>query len=119
MSTTSAEVECFRAHAIIIPERRIPSPIIVAGLYGVEKILRLDFDISLPEETYFNIGFGKPIGLTINYAADRAVRFDLEGNVIEAFSEAVRLGEASFFIPPSEEDVSFKIGNALGLRSSN
>jgi hypothetical protein len=118
----------FRPHAIIVPERHIPSPIFAVALIGIEKILRLDIDTSLPEQTYFDqalaklpdqtIAFGKPIGLTINYAADRAVRFDLKGDVIEVLSEAVRLGEASLFIPPSEEDVSLEIGEALGLRSS-
>jgi hypothetical protein len=37
-----------------------------------------------------------------------------DGDVIEVFSEAVRFGEASFFIPFSEEDVSTEIGQALG-----
>jgi hypothetical protein len=121
-------IATFRPHAVIIPERRIPNPIFVAALIGVENILRLDVDISLPEHTYFDqamkklpeqtIAFGKPIGLTINYAADRAVRYDLKGNVIEKLSEAVRFGEATFFISPSEEDVSIKVGEALGLRSS-
>jgi hypothetical protein len=69
----------------------------------------------LPEKT---IAFGKPIGLTINYAVDQAVRFDLKGNVIEVFSEAVRFGEASLRILPNEEDVSVEIGEALGLESS-
>jgi hypothetical protein len=118
----------FQPHAIIVPERRIPNPIFIAALISVDKILRLDFDISLPEQTYFDqalaklpeqtIAFGKPIGLTINYAADRAVRFDLKGNAFEVFSEAVRLGKASFFIPPSEENVFVEIGEALGLQPS-
>jgi hypothetical protein len=86
-------IATFRPHAIIVPERRIPNPIFVAALIGVENILRLDFDASLPEHTYLDqamkklpkqtIAIGKPIGLTINYAADRAVRFDLEGKRIE------------------------------------
>ena len=79
----------FRAHAIILTERSVPSPIFVAALIGVEKILRIDFDTSLPEETYVHqaleqipeqtIAFGRPIGVTINYAPDRAVRYDLKG----------------------------------------
>jgi len=32
----------FRPHAIIVTERSIPSPIFVAALIGVEKILRID-----------------------------------------------------------------------------
>ena len=42
----------FQPHAIIATERSVPSPIFVAALIGVEKILRIDFDTSLPEETY-------------------------------------------------------------------
>ena len=42
----------FLPHAIILTERSVPSPIFVAALVGVEKILRIDFDTSLPEETY-------------------------------------------------------------------
>jgi hypothetical protein len=79
----------FRPHAIIATERSIPSPIFVAALIGVEKILRIDFDTSLPEETYVHqalaqipeqtIAFGRPIGVTVNYAPDRAVRYDPKG----------------------------------------
>ena len=78
----------FRPHAIIATDRSIPSPIFVAALIGVEKILRIDFDTSVPEETYVHqalaqipeqtIAFGRPIGVTVNYAPDRAVRYDLK-----------------------------------------
>lgn len=36
----------FRPHAIIATDRSVPSPIFVAALIGVEKILRIDFDTS-------------------------------------------------------------------------
>jgi hypothetical protein len=39
----------FRPHAIIATDRFVPSPIFVAALIGVEKILRIDFDTSHPE----------------------------------------------------------------------
>ncbi len=62
----------FQPHAIIVTERSVPSPIFVAALIGVEKILRIEFDTSLPEETYFHqavaklpeqtIAFGRPMG---------------------------------------------------------
>ena len=116
----------FRPHAIIATERSIPSPIFVAALIGVEKILRIDFDTSLPEETYVHqalaqipeqtIAFGRPIGVTVNYSLDRAVRYDLNANPIETLTEAFRCGKASFTIPPSKKDMSVRIGKALGLR---
>jgi uncharacterized protein (UPF0254 family) len=36
--------ENFRPHAIILTERTVPSPIFVAALIGVEKLLRIDLD---------------------------------------------------------------------------
>jgi hypothetical protein len=75
----------FRPHAIIATERSIPSPIFVAALIGVERILRINFDTSLPEETFVRqvlaktpahtIAFGRPIGVMINFSPDRAVRY--------------------------------------------
>lgn len=126
---TPTEVEwrvAFRPHAIIATNRSVPSPIFVAALIGVEKILRIDFDTSLPEETYARqalaklpeqtIAFGIPIGVTVNYAADRAVRYDLTGNPIATLAEAVRCGKAYLTVPPSKKGMSFRIGKALGLR---
>jgi hypothetical protein len=116
----------FRPHAIIVTERSIPSPIFVAALIGVEKILRIDFDTSLPEETYVDqalaqipeqtIAFGRPIGVTVNYAPDRAVRYDRKGDPIEILTEAIRYEKAYLTIPPCKEDMSERIGKALGLR---
>ena len=116
----------FRPHAIIATDRSVPSPIFVAALIGVEKILRIDFDTSLPEETYVHqalaklpeqtIAFGRPIGVTVNYAPDRAVRYDLKGDPIETLTEAVRCGKAYLTVPPSKKDMSVRIGKALGLR---
>jgi len=104
----------------------VPSPIFVAALIGVEKILRIDFDTSLPEETFVHqalaqipeqtIAFGRPIGVTVNYAPDRAIRYDLEGNPIETLTEAIRCGKAFITVPPSKKDISVRIGKALGLR---
>lgn len=116
----------FRPHAIIATDRSVPSPIFVAALIGVEKILRIDLDTSLPEETFVHqalakvpdqtAAFGRPIGVTINYSPDRAVRYDLNGNPLETLAEAIRCREASLIVPPSKKDVSVRIGKALGLR---
>jgi hypothetical protein len=100
----------FRPHAIIATDRSVPSPIFVAALIGVEKILRIDFDTSLPEATFVQqalaklpeqtIAFGRPTGVTVNYAPDRADRYDLKGDCIEALAEAIRCGKAYFNVLP-------------------
>jgi hypothetical protein len=76
-------------------------PIFVAAMVGVERILRIELDTSLPEQTYVHqaleklseqtIAFGRPIGVTINYAPDRgSVRPEVKP--IETLAEAVRWG---------------------------
>jgi len=42
--------------------------------------------------------YGRPVGVVMNYSPDHAVLFDLEGNAIEIFDRAYRLGEATFSI---------------------
>jgi hypothetical protein len=81
--------ENFRPHAIILTERSVPSPIFVAAMVGVEKLLRIDLHATqgpvsfvrqvldrLPEEVP---AFGKTAGFVINYSPDQAVRFDPNG----------------------------------------
>src|ERR1700730_6946364 len=96
--------ENFCPHAIILTERTVPSPIFVAALIGVEKLLRIDLDATqrpvsfvrqvlnrLPEEV---AAFGKPIGFVINYSPDHAIRFDLNGQPTAILDKAVRPGTA-------------------------
>jgi hypothetical protein len=96
--------ENFRPHAIILTERTVPSPIFVAAIIGVEKLLRIDLDATqgsvsfvrqvlnrLPEEVP---AFGKPIGFVINYSPDQAVRFDSNGQPIAILDKAIRPGTA-------------------------
>jgi hypothetical protein len=96
--------ENFRPHAIILTERTVPSPIFVAAMIGVEKLLRIDLDATqgpvsfvrqvldrLPEGVP---AFGKPIGFVINYSPDKAIRFDLKGQPIAVLDKAVRPGTA-------------------------
>jgi hypothetical protein len=81
--------ENFCPHAIILTENTVPSPIFVAAIFGVEKLLRIDLDATqgpvrfvkqvldhLPEGVP---AFGKRIGFVINYSPDTAVRFDPNG----------------------------------------
>jgi transcriptional regulator with XRE-family HTH domain len=96
--------ENFCPHAIILTERTVPSPIFVAAIVGVEKLLRIDLDATqgpvsfvrqaldrLPEGVS---AFGKPIGFVINYSPDQAVRFDRNGQPIAILDKAVRPGTA-------------------------
>jgi hypothetical protein len=96
--------ENFCPHAIILTERTVPSPIFVAAIVGVEKLLRIDLDAThgpanfvrqvldhLPEGVP---AFGKPIGFVINYSPDHAVRFDPNGQPIAILDKAVRPGTA-------------------------
>jgi hypothetical protein len=67
--------ENFHPHAIILTARTVPSPIFVAAIIGVEKLLRIDLDATqgpvsfvrqvldrLPDQVP---AFGKPIGFVI------------------------------------------------------
>jgi hypothetical protein len=96
--------ETFRPHAVILTEKTVPSPIFVAAMIGVEKLLRIDLDATqgpvsfvrkmldrLPERVP---AFGRTVGFVINYSADQAIRFDPNGQPIAILDEAVRPGTA-------------------------
>jgi hypothetical protein len=96
--------ETFRPHAIILTERTVPSPIFVAAMIGVEKLLRIDLDATLGPVSFVRQvlnylpervpAFGNTIGFVINYPSDKAVRFDLDGQPISILDKAVRPGTA-------------------------
>jgi hypothetical protein len=100
--------ENFRPHAIILTERTVPSPIFVAAMIGVEKLLRIDLDatqgpVSFVRQTLDRLpervpAFGKPTGFVINYSPGKAVRFDLNGQPIAILDEAVRPGTAALLL---------------------
>ena len=96
--------EDFCPHAVILTERTVPSPIFVAAIIGVEKLLRIDLDATqgpvsfvrqvldrLPEGVP---AFGNTVGFVINYSPDKAVRFDPNGQPIAILDKAVRPGTA-------------------------
>jgi hypothetical protein len=107
----------FRPHAVILTERTVPQPIFVAAIIGVERLLGIDFDLALPPLSYASQaltgirrrlwefssesgriadalpGFGRPIGVIVNYTPDRAIRFDLDGNALEILPRAHRPAE--------------------------
>ena len=71
--------ETFCPHAIILTERTVPSPIFVAAIIGVEKLLRIDLDptqgpVSFVRQVLDRLpegvpAFGKPIGFGLSVAA--------------------------------------------------
>jgi len=108
----------FRPHAIILTERRIPRPMFLAAVIGVERLLRIDFDANARPVSFVRLavegakqktaqwgsnggalpGYGEPTGIIVNYAPDSAVRFDLAGAPQEAFAAAYRVGQAELLI---------------------
>lgn len=108
----------FRPHAIVLTERTVPQPIFVAAIIGVERLLRMDFDLALPPVSYVSQAqagirrklsefksesgrisdalpaFGRPVGVIVNYTPDRAIRFDLHGNALEILPRAHRPTDA-------------------------
>jgi len=111
----------FRPHAVIICEREIPSPIWVAGILGVRRLLVIDFDVTAPPSTFVEQaqaglrkrmldwspdgqpgvpakalpGFGALVGIIINFQADLAIRYDLNGNAVQTLARAYSPGSAS------------------------
>jgi hypothetical protein len=96
--------ENFCPHAVLFTERTVPSPIFVAAMIGVEKLLRIDVDATqgpvgfvkqvldrLPEGV---AAFGKTAGFVINYSPDQAVRFDSNGQPSAILDKAIRPGTA-------------------------
>jgi len=117
----------FRPHCIILTNRLIPQPIFVAAFLGVNRLLRIDFDVTTEPSTYIGQAldgvrvrlerwkgdadtvptdlpaFGRVTGVVINYSPDRAVRFDLDGNVIENLDRTYRVGQATLEVGEIEE----------------
>ena len=105
----------FKPHAIILTERERPEPIFLAALIGVERLLRVDFDLEGDRESYAQKAlqgmqrhlakwkgavpaFGQPIGFVVNYSPDYAIRFDLDGMPREFFRKAYRVGQAHLLV---------------------
>ena len=120
--------DSFRPHAIIVTERKVPQPIFVAAMVGVERLLRVDLDHALDPATYITQAmdglkqrltrwngmipaFGRPVGLIVNFSPDNAVRFDLDGKAVEVFDAAYRLGRAQFCI--GRRAISFRASDRV------
>jgi hypothetical protein len=105
----------FVPHAIILTERKIPSPMFVVAAIGAERLLRLDFDLNASAVQFAHLarigmkqklaewgrvlpGYGQPVGYVVNYAPDRAVTFDLDEMPQEIFDKAYRVGQVQLLI---------------------
>jgi hypothetical protein len=101
----------FRPHAVIQTEHRVPTQITICGLIGgPARFLVIPFDLSKSPLTFIQQAvaglpakqengrryvsfFGEALGIIVNYAPDRAVRCDLEGQPVEVLPKAYRIGE--------------------------
>lgn len=95
-----AEESAYRAsfipHAIIATARKIPQPIFVAAVIGVDRLLRIDFENTEDPTTFIKPAldgvkhkcarwgcnhipaFEQPTSVILNYSPDHAVGFDLQ-----------------------------------------
>jgi hypothetical protein len=49
----------FQPHAVILTERSVRQPIFVAAIIGVERLLRVDFDLDGERKSYVKKIFGR------------------------------------------------------------
>jgi hypothetical protein len=91
----------YHAHAIVLVET--PRPIFAAAWMGAGD-LRIEFDRTLPSAVWLRYclgkladlnAFWKPRGLVINYAADMAVRYGLDGAVEAVLDRPVSLPQVT------------------------
>jgi hypothetical protein len=105
----------FKAHAVILTDRKRPEPLFVAAIIGIDQLKRVDFEQGSNPLAYIDQAlnelhkklerwngqipcFGKTTGIIINYRPDHAVRFDLKGQPVEMLDGSYRLGSASLSI---------------------
>jgi len=104
---TQAEAEYrarFQPHAIWTTERTRPSSIAIAGFISAPARRLLQFPEDLPRDEYIAYClahapegvplFGSVTGFIINYTPDHAVQYDLDGQALETFASAKRVGVA-------------------------
>ena len=92
----------FVPHAIWVTERDKPSSNAMGGLINVTRRRVMRLPASMSEERFVaycleNAPEGVPlmgrvVGFLINYNPDRAIRYDLEGRVVETQKRAERIG---------------------------
>jgi len=122
----------FKPHAIILTERRIPSPMFIAAVIGAERLLRIDFDAKVSPVTSVKLaleglkqktgewgsvlpGYGRPAGIVVNYRPNFGVRFDLDGTARKTFDKAYRVGQVSLLIKGRPVPPGIFTGSLVGL----
>ena len=115
--------------AYLLGTDRRPSQIWIFGIaVGAERWLKIPLDISKPPITYVEQAlsvvrktpivkfFGPTSGFIVNFSADHAVRFDLEGRPVETLDYAYRPGEVTLYLR-NREISSETFGRILGTWS--
>ncbi|WFT82933.1 hypothetical protein QA634_14295 [Methylobacterium sp. CB376] len=93
-------------------------------MIGIDRLLKLELDTTRPRHTFVRQAlsglnqrllsfksdqipfFGRPRGFVINYAPNRAVRYDLNGNAVEILSREVMAGHGKVSFGRMVEDMS-------------
>jgi hypothetical protein len=100
----------FRPHAIILTEYTRPTSITMAAIGGADRKLRVDFEPGSSPMSYLKQAldqvrrrspitfYGAAVGVVINFSPDHAVRFDLDGNVVDVLPAAHRPGQLTISI---------------------
>jgi hypothetical protein len=105
----------FRPCAYLLGTETRPSQITIYGMTGgSERWLKIPLDLSQPAVTFAQQAlavvrrtpvvpfFGTTIGFIVNYTPDFAVRFDLNGDPVEAFDHAYLPGNVTIAIGRKE-----------------
>jgi hypothetical protein len=100
----------FVPHAIALTEKERPSSITMAAFSGMDRRKRIDFTPGLPPVTYLQQAlrttrqrspitfYGEVVGVIVNYSPDRAIKYDMAGNIIEVLTRAVCADEITLYI---------------------
>lgn len=126
----------FAPHAVLHTSRTVPSQITMCGMTGgARRWLMVGLDMSRPPITFVEqalaaiptmtregtegrrgvLFFGEVLGFIINYAPDRAIRFDLGGTPVEVMPQAYRPGEVVLSINGRRVDPAV-MARVLGLK---
>jgi hypothetical protein len=101
----------FKPEAFLLGTSTRPSSVVLYGITGgSDRWLRISLDVSKPPITFVSQAlsvvrktpkvpfFGDTTGFVINYAADRAVRFDIHGDPQEVLCEPYSPGPVNVSI---------------------
>ena len=97
--------QSFKPHAVILAERRIPSPVFAYAMCGGARLRIIPFQEGSSPGTYAVQarealpetvpGLGRPTGYVVNYSPDFALSFNKEGRLVGKLGRALRVGQSS------------------------